>query len=151
MLKVNERQHFLNTGVDLVFRLAGHLEAEGHVFVHIHVGKQGIGLKHHADIALVRFQRGLVAFIDDDCAIAGSLETGNHAQNGGFSAAGWTEERDELTFFNCHVEVMDDLHRAKRFFNVLKCQKAHKIFLRPLEARPSGSVRRVVSDRGNPM
>ena len=127
MLQMDKLEHFLHAGVDLGFRLAGDFEPEGDVFIDIHVGEQRIGLKHHADIALVRSERRLVLAVDDDRSATRGFEAGDHAQHCGLAAARWPEKGDEFAFFDGHVEIMHDLHGAEGFLDVAKCQKAHEI------------------------
>ncbi|MNS98633.1 hypothetical protein D3C72_1330050 [compost metagenome] len=151
MFQMDELEHFLYARIDLGFRLAGDFEPEGDVFIDVHVGEKRVGLEHHADIALIGAERRLVLPVDDDRSAGRNFKTGDHAQHGGLAAARWSKKGDELALFDGHVEIMHDLHGAEGFLDIAKCQKAHEnLVLRPWEARPSGSVKRVGSDPGNP-
>jgi hypothetical protein len=49
--QLDQRQHLVDTRLDLGRRFARDLEAEGDVALDGHIGKERIGLKHHADRA----------------------------------------------------------------------------------------------------
>jgi hypothetical protein len=68
------------------------LEAEGHVLRHREVGKKRIGLKHHADVALVGAQAQHILAVDVDGALRGGFKPRHHAQGGGFAAARGAKE-----------------------------------------------------------
>ncbi|MCY1294112.1 hypothetical protein D9M70_433940 [compost metagenome] len=113
VLELDQPEHLLHPCVDLRLVSACDLEAEGNVVMHVHVRKQRIGLKHHADVALVGFQRPLVLAVDHDRAGGGCLEAGDHAQDGRLAAAGRTQEGDEFALLDVHVEIVHDVNRAE--------------------------------------
>src|SRR5690606_39455367 len=90
--------------------------------------KQRIGLKHHADIALVGLEVHHVLAVDFDGAAVGQLETGDHAQNGGLAAARRAEKGDEFAFFHGKVEIVDDGIGAEALFQVLDIEKSHECY-----------------------
>ena len=59
--QLDQRQHLVDPRIDLGRRLARDLEAEGDVAFDCHVGKERIGLKHHADRAAASRPGGHVA------------------------------------------------------------------------------------------
>jgi hypothetical protein len=69
-------------------------------------------LKHHADAAFIgRFPRDIARLKEDSTAV-GLFESGDHSQDGGFPAAGWTEQCEELTIFDLHVHGINDGSRT---------------------------------------
>lgn len=62
--QADQVQHFLDAGGAFGLRRAFDFEAEGDVFRHGEVREQGVGLEHHADVSLVRFQAGHVRAVD---------------------------------------------------------------------------------------
>src|SRR5690606_17841388 len=83
--------------VDLGLRLAGQFQIEGHVAIDVHVRVERVALEHHGDVALLG--RKVVDDLTPDRNVAARyvLQTGDHAQNGGFAAAGGTDKRHKLT------------------------------------------------------
>ncbi|MCY1537219.1 hypothetical protein D9M68_727070 [compost metagenome] len=100
---------------------AAHREREGQVLGHRHVREQCVVLEHHADVTLVRGHVVDRATAQQDLAIGGGFEPGEHHQAGGLAGAGRPEQGEELAFANVQVEVFDDqglavvalLHAAK--------------------------------------
>jgi len=56
------------------------LQTEGNVFGDTHVRKQGIGLKHHVDRAVIGLDRLHVLPVDDNLPVRGYFETGQQTQ-----------------------------------------------------------------------
>ena len=54
-------------------------------------------LEHHVHIALVRGQLGDVFVIQKNMTRGGCLQTGDHAQHGGFATAGGAQEGHEFS------------------------------------------------------
>jgi len=78
-------------------RHAVHLQAVGDVFLHVHVGKQRIGLEHHADVATLDGQRGHVLVVEEYApAGIGRFQPRDHPQQRGLAAARGPEEHDGL-------------------------------------------------------
>src|SRR6056297_4024369 len=77
------------------------LEAEGNVLDDREVGKQSEVLKHQADVALFRLEKGARSghdtVVEDDLAGAWSLDTGGETQQCGFATAGGAEQTDDFT------------------------------------------------------
>ena len=73
-----------------------------------HVGKQRVGLEHHADRALVGAQMRDVLAVDANFACGRRLEAGDHAQSRRLAAAAGAEKGDELAALDGEVEVLDD-------------------------------------------
>ena len=107
--QLDELEHLLDAGIDLGGAAMRHLEAEGDVVAHRHVGEQRIGLEHHADLALMRLQVGHVLAIDADRAARRGLEAGDHAQDRRLAAAGRAEQGQELASLDLEVGA---LHRG---------------------------------------
>lgn len=118
MLELDEPEHLLHPCIDVRLGGAGDLQSEGDVVLDVHVREQRIGLEDHADVALVRLQCALVRAVDDDLAVGGRLEAGDHAKDCRLAAARRAEEGDELTLLDNHVKVVHDLYRAEGFFDV---------------------------------
>lgn len=93
---VHQLEHLGHALVDLGLGQAVLLEAEGDVLRHAHVREQRIGLEHHIDRPLVGRQVGDVLAIEEDPPLGGPLETGEHAQQGGFTRTGAAEQGEDL-------------------------------------------------------
>ena len=76
----------------------------------------GVGLKHHADVALVRrdenaAREGIDELArDGDFAFARGLQAGEATQRGGLAAAGRPEERVELPFLDLQIDPADGVN-----------------------------------------
>jgi hypothetical protein len=108
----------LDDGIDLLAHLgripllcAG---AVGDVVPHVHVGKQGVVLKHRVDVALVRRGARDVLAIEPDGAARRGFEAGDHAQGGRLAAAGRAQQREELALPDREVGVVDGHEVGKR-------------------------------------
>jgi hypothetical protein len=105
--QLDQRQHLVDTRLDLGRRFARDLEAEGDVALDGHIGKERIGLKHHADRAAAGAEMSDVATVDANRSFGRRLEPGDHAQGRRLAAAAGPEEGHELAAFDLEVEVLD--------------------------------------------
>src|ERR1700756_2547187 len=83
-------------------------QAERDVVPHGQPGKERVGLKHHAAIRAGSFD---LAPIENHAAAARPVKPGDNAQQGGFSAARWTEDGDEVIVADAEI---DGLERPRR-------------------------------------
>ena len=93
-------QGLVHLGLDLLGRNLPGLEAVGYVFPDGQVGENGVVLEHHADVPLVggHVVDPLVAEIE--VAALDGVEARNHAQQGGFAAAGGAKQREEFSLLD---------------------------------------------------
>ena len=103
----DELQKLGDTGRNLAARLAPVDEAITHVPRHSQIGKQRIGLKDDAEVALRRRQARHVAAADLDCARVLHLEAGDHPQQSGLAAARRPQEADELAALHLERDVIE--------------------------------------------
>ena len=98
---------FANSPVDLVLRQPPHLEGEAHVPVRVHVRVERVVLEHHGDVPFLR--RKIVHDLPVDLHVPGRdrLQARDHAQRGRLSAAGRSDEHDELAGPDLEVEAGD--------------------------------------------
>jgi hypothetical protein len=82
-------------------------EAKTDVVFDAEVGEQRIGLEDGVDRSPMRRGIGHVAAIDSDLTTVGTFEAGDQPQGGGFSAAGGTEQGEELATFDAEIDVVD--------------------------------------------
>ncbi|MDT4858054.1 hypothetical protein FQZ97_925030 [compost metagenome] len=82
---LHQLEHLSHTRVDRVFGHLVLLETKGDVVGHTHVREQRIGLEHHVDRPLIGRQVGNVLTVEVDPPLGRPLETGQHAQQGGFT------------------------------------------------------------------
>ncbi len=93
LLHVHQRQHFRHPFGDFRPRHFVLLQAEGDVLLYRHMREQRVRLKHHVDRPLVRRHVRHILPIEHDLPFRGLFEAGQHAQQGGFAAAGRAEQR----------------------------------------------------------
>ena len=78
--------------VDLLLGLAGNLQGKAHVLAHGHVRVERVVLEDHGDVAVTRGDVGDVLVADVDGAVGDVFQAGEHAQRGGLTAAGRSDE-----------------------------------------------------------
>ncbi len=93
---------------DLLFRDAPHFQRKCQVLFHGHVGEQGIALKHHADVAFVRWKTAHGPAVDLDIAARRRFEAGEHHQDRRLARSRWPEEGQEFALANVQIQVADD-------------------------------------------
>ena len=94
--------------VDHVLRLLAELQGEGHVFIHGHVGVEGVVLENHGDVAVLGGHVVHDLTVDDELAAGDLFQTCHHAQGSGLAAAGGADKNDEFLVRNVQVK---GLHR----------------------------------------
>ena len=84
-------------------------------------------LEHHRDAA-VAWPNSVDACVPEvDLAGARRLEPGDHAQQGGFAAAGWAQEDGELAGGDFQRQIADDLDMAEPLGNAPQAQLGHAL------------------------
>ena len=92
-------QDFIHPLLHVVLWHLADFQAILHILTDRQMGKDGIALEHHADVPF------LGRYIIDDLVVKlnGSpfyaVKSGNHAQQGGFAASGWSQQGKEFTIF----------------------------------------------------
>ena len=89
--QADERQQFPCCRQPLLLRIAVEFQREGDVVQHVPPGQEPKMLEHHAAIALRLYYRHPV---DRDRATGRLQQSGDHAKQRGFAAAGGPEQRD---------------------------------------------------------
>ncbi len=129
---MRQLQHFrgmIDSLLDLRFLGAGQFQTERHVVGHGEMRVQRVGLEYHADAAFGR--RYLVHAAVTDHQIAGGdiFQTGNHAQQGGFAAAGRTDKDHKFPVIDLQIDVFGDRCLAVGFAYITQCHARHELLL----------------------
>src|SRR3546814_6404200 len=90
-------------------------QAERHILIGRQMGIERVGLEHHRDAALRRWQRGDVARADADAAARQILESRDRAQQRGLAAARGADDDRELAVGNVDRHVAQYLGLAEAF------------------------------------
>ena len=77
--------------------------------------EKGVALEDGGDGALIGTEAIEAAAVEDDVAAVGFGEAGDHAEDGGFAAAGGAEERIETAFGDVEGDAVDDAMGRERF------------------------------------
>jgi hypothetical protein len=104
LLEVQQPGRFLDPAAALVLVDAGDLQREAHVVRDGHVRVKGVVLEHHGDVPVLRRYIGDLAVADQDPAAVDVFEAREHAQGGGFSAAGRAHQDQELAVGDLQVQ-----------------------------------------------
>src|SRR5215813_1932064 len=92
-------------------------QPERDVLEHVHVPEQRIVLEEKTHFALPHIALGCILAVKQHAAAIGRLQTRNHAQQGGLSATGWTEELNELSRMKVKAHVVERSERAEALLN----------------------------------
>ena len=112
--QADEPQHLADPAGNLDLSQLADLQREGDVLEHGQMRPDGIGLEHHADVALVRRHRHALRRIEHDAAAdldvprIGGLEAGDAPQRRRLAAARGAEQADELAVGGNEAHVVDD-------------------------------------------
>ena len=107
VLDLKDLGSLMDAAVDLVLRGLAQLQTESDVFVDGHVGVQSVALEDHGDVAVLRGDVVDEAAADVHLALGDLLQTGDHAQGGGLTAARGADEDDKLLVLDLEVEIGD--------------------------------------------
>ena len=105
--QVDQVQHPVDAFGNCALTQPLHVESIGDVLVNREMRKECIALKDHGHVALVRRQRIDLTSIQKDLARGGKLEPGQHAQRGRLPTARRTQQRDQLSFLDLEVHIVN--------------------------------------------
>ena len=127
--------HLVQRTHDALFHLvlgkAFDLEAEGDVFKRGHVRPKRVALEHEVEVALARgfIERFFCVdnrlAVHEHDAVLRFLEAGDDAKRGRLAAAGWPEQRHEITVVNREVDISQHMVVAVKFIDILQFDLAH--------------------------
>ena len=104
--------------LDLSAGKTAQLQGVGEVARHGHVGKEGIVLEDHADVALVGWRQRDVPVAEPDLAAIRTDETGEHHQERGLARARRPKQCDELAAGDLEADVVKRLCASIRLGDV---------------------------------
>ena len=107
-VEFHEAEHFGHPAPDLVPGDALHLEAEGDILPHRHMGEQGIGLEYRVDRPAEGRQMLDPLAVEEDFPFGRLLEPRDQAEQGGLAAAGRPEQGEEF------IPLDGDRHMVER-------------------------------------
>ena len=137
MSNVQDFCSFFNAALDFILGRLTELQTESHVVIYRHMGIQRVVLENHGDVAI--FGRYVIhQFVSDiQLAVGDFFQTGDHAQCGGFTAAGRSDQNDEFLVFDIQAEIADGGYvTSVDFVDVLKGYTCHILFLLKIRASP---------------
>ena len=129
-LDAQDRGGFLNAAIDVRLGHLAQLQTESHVVVNGHVRIQSVALENHRDVAILRGNMVDELVVDIEFATGDVFQAGDHAQGGGLTTAGRTNQNDEFLVFNLEVEIADrDNITRVDLVNVAKRKTCHSCCL----------------------
>ena len=93
--------------------------------------EQGIGLEHHVDRPLIGRNAGHLDAVDEDLAVAGGLEPGQHAQKRGLAAAGRAQQRKKLAPMDGQIDLFHRDEIAEPLGDALEADQRHRLGIGP--------------------
>ena len=81
------------------------LQTERYIVIDCHITKQCIILKHKSDSTLTG--RNIVDYlsVNNDLSTVRIFQTCDHSKNSCFSASTWSQQADQLTFFDSEIHI----------------------------------------------
>ena len=106
-------QCLFDFGLDIGFGNISIFQSKSDIVENGFMGKKGVILEDHAQVALV--DGGIVdpPALDEDVTLGRFLQSGNHPQNRCFAASRWAQEGGQKTVRNIQIDFMDRNHLAK--------------------------------------
>ena len=126
----------LNPALNFSLGHALDTQTKRHVALHRHGRIKGIGLKHHADIAVSRIGPCHVMSTNFDAPVAHIDQAGNAVQQGGLAATRRPEQHQELALLHIKIEILDDFVCAEANTQFVDADTAHGLAL----YRPGGDT-----------
>ena len=130
VLDLQDLSSLVDAAVDLVLRGLAQFQTESDVLVDGHMGVQSVALEDHGDVAVLRGNVVDEAAADVHLALGDFLQTGDHAQGGGLTAARGADEDDEFLVLDLQVEIGDGRSRSTGvdLVDMLAADRSHKVF-----------------------
>ena len=131
LLERDRVQHAHDLVADVLLGEPAHLQRKRHVLEDVHVRPDGVGLEHHAEIALVRRdENALVRRIDEpagdlDLARNRLLQPGDRAQRRGLAAARRPEQREQFALRHLERDVLRGFDRATALVGVFGEERSY--------------------------
>ena len=142
LLHLDHGQHPVHLVIDGGFGEFAQFQAEGDVLAHGHVREQRVVLKNGIDLALVGGQFRDVLPIQKNPSAVRRLESRQHPQKGGFSAAAGSQQRKNLPTSNGQGDVVHCAGGGKHLAYAVKLEKFLQLMFPLLvEVTCSGSER----------
>ena len=110
--QAHQLQHLVHLVVTLALGDALEHQAVADVVAHIHVGKQGVILKHGIEVAIVGGHGGAGLAEQPDLSLAWVFEACDHPQAGGLAGTARPQQGEKLAGRDLEGDVIDRLHLA---------------------------------------
>ena len=107
-LQAYELQHLHDL---LLYHVPAHLldlEAEGDIFINIHMGEEGILLEHGIKLPLIGRHIAYVLPVKIHLALDGLQEASEDTEQGGLAAARWPQQGHKFIFINIKVNIFEN-------------------------------------------
>ena len=129
LLKPQNARGLLHFLVHHFLGRAGQLHGKGHVLIDGHMRIKRVVLEHHRDIAILGRHLIHHPVADRDLTTRDILKPRQHAQQGGFAAAGRPDQHNELPVFDIHAHAMQNLRGTEGLSDVANFYCRHTLFL----------------------
>ena len=107
LIDLYQLQELFRFGSDHVLGHLPVLQTEGNVLAHGHVREDRIVLEYHADVSLAGIHIVDQRIVKIKFAVFNRVESGNHAQQRGLSAAGRPQQREEFTVAYIQTQIVN--------------------------------------------
>src|SRR5690606_33402822 len=93
--------------------------AKGHVVEHLHVFEQGVVLEHKTHLAFPHMGSRCIFALQQYAAAVGLFQASDNAQQGGFAATGWPQQRHQFPGGKIQGDVIQRHKAAELFVNIV--------------------------------
>ncbi|AEW72855.1 hypothetical protein EcWSU1_01416 [Enterobacter ludwigii] len=128
LLHVHQAEHLRHAGGDFGFRQFVLLKTKGDILLHRHMGEERVRLEHHVYRALIRRHAGKIDTIQHDLPGGRLFKTGQHTQQGRFTAARCAQKGKNFTFVDSQADVVHGMLTIERFGEVTNFKKRGQRF-----------------------
>ena len=115
MIQFQDTGRLAHTLFNFGFAFLRQPQSEAHVLPHRHVRVKRVGLEHHGDTTIRRRDIIDLLAIDHHLAVRNGFQSGDHAQQRGFTATGRTHEHHKFAMLDIQIDAMNGLYFTKTF------------------------------------
>ena len=133
-------QHGFGGLFRLPFGDAAHFEAESGVLQDGQVRQEGVVLEHQRDAAFFGRQGGDVRAVEQDAAAVGGGQSGSDVEQGGFAAAGTTEDGEQAAARDLEADAVGNGFAVELFADVLQFEHFQTALFQYAQAGQGGEA-----------
>ena len=108
-LEVEDLRYFVYLSVDLSLRYLSQLKSESHVVSYCHMWIESVALEYHSDVSVLWLYVVHLDSVDVEISFRDVIESGDHTQSCGLSAAGRSYEDNKFMILYFEIEIVNGM------------------------------------------